>query len=69
MARTIPVPLDATSESATVLDTVRELQSHQLELAMHLAAYGQRLADLERAVGADLGLVAASEAGHEDEHR
>ncbi len=52
-----------------VLDTVRELQSHQLELAMHLAAYGQRLADLERAVGADLGLVAASEAGHEDEHR
>jgi len=51
-----------------VLDTLRELQSHELELAMHLAAYEQRLADLEHAVGADLGLVEASEAGHADQH-
>jgi outer membrane protein, heavy metal efflux system len=51
-----------------VIDTLRELQSHELELAMHLAAYEQRLADLEHAVGTDLGLVEASEAGHADQH-
>jgi outer membrane protein, heavy metal efflux system len=46
-----------------VLDSVRDLQMHQLDLAMHLASYEQRLAELERAVGADLGLLAAAESG------
>jgi outer membrane protein, heavy metal efflux system len=49
-----------------VLDTVRELRRHQLELAMALGGYGRALADLQRAVGADLGLVAASEGGVDD---
>ncbi len=48
---------------ASVLDTQRELQMHELDLAMHLASYSQHLADLERAVGGDLGLVRASESG------
>jgi hypothetical protein len=30
---------------------------------MHLASYSQHLADLERAVGGELGLVRASESG------
>jgi hypothetical protein len=30
---------------------------------MHLASYSQHLADLERAVGGDVGLVRASESG------
>jgi cobalt-zinc-cadmium efflux system outer membrane protein len=46
-----------------VLDTERDLQMHELDLAMHLASYSQHLADLERAVGGDIGLVRASESG------
>jgi len=56
------------SSFVNVLDTERELQMHQLDLASHLAAYGQRLADLERAVGADLGLGRAAESGAPEEH-
>jgi outer membrane protein TolC len=48
---------------ASVLDTQRELQMHELDLATHLASYSQHLADLERAVGGGLGLVRASESG------
>jgi len=51
-----------------VLDTVRELRRHQLELTMALAAYGRALADLQRAVGEDLGLLAAAEGGVDDAH-
>lgn len=51
-----------------VLDSVRDLRMHHLDRAMHLAQYEQRLADLERAAGADLGLVAASEGGHAHDH-
>jgi outer membrane protein TolC len=47
----------------TVLETERDLQMHELDLAMHLASYSQHLADLERAVGGDVGLVRASESG------
>lgn len=50
------------------LDAVRELQMHQLDLVTHLSAYEQRLVDLEHAVGADLGLLAAAEAGHAEDH-
>jgi hypothetical protein len=35
---------------------------------MHLAIYEQRLAELQRAVGADLGLEQSAEAGHEERH-
>jgi outer membrane protein TolC len=52
----------------SALDTVRELRRHQLELVMHLAAYAKALAELERAVGADLGLLAAAEGGADDAH-
>src|SRR6185312_6320041 len=48
---------------AVVLDAERDLQMHALDLAAHLAAYAQRLAELERAVGSDVGLVRASAAG------
>ena len=51
-----------------VLDSARELRMHELDLASHLAMYEQRLAELQRAVGADLGLEQSAEAGHED-HR
>lgn len=51
-----------------VLDSVRDLRMHHLDRAMHLAQYEQRLADLERAAGVDLGLVQASEGGHAHEH-
>jgi len=51
-----------------VLDTVRELRRHRLELTMALAAYGRALADLQRAVGEDLGLLAAAEGGPADAH-
>jgi outer membrane protein TolC len=50
------------------LDSARELRMHEMELAIHLAAYEQRLAELQRAVGSDLGLVQAAEAGHEEHH-
>lgn len=52
----------------TVLDSQRELQMHEMDLATHLAAYEQRVVELERAVGADLGLTAAAEAGHPESH-
>lgn len=52
----------------TVLDSERELLMHEMDLASHLAAYEQRVAELERAVGADLGLTAAAEAGHLESH-
>jgi outer membrane protein TolC len=51
-----------------VLDSARELRMHEMNLATHLAAYEQRLAELQRAVGADLGLAQAAEAGHEERH-
>ena len=51
-----------------VIDSARELRMHEMDLAMHLAGYEQRLADLQHAVGADLGLAQAAEAGHEDHH-
>ena len=51
-----------------VLDSVRDLRMHELDLAAHLGAYEQDLADLEHAVGADLGLAASAEAGHWEAH-
>src|SRR5438128_4403122 len=51
-----------------VLDSARELRMHEMNEAMHLAAYQQRLAELQRAVGSDLGLAQAAEAGHEERH-
>jgi outer membrane protein, heavy metal efflux system len=51
-----------------VIDSARELRMHELELATHLAMYEQRLAELQRAVGVDLGAEQAAEGGHE-EHR
>jgi cobalt-zinc-cadmium efflux system outer membrane protein len=52
----------------TVLDSERELQMHGVDQASHLATYEQRLVDLQRAVGADLGLVDAAERGAEETH-
>src|SRR5205085_1679466 len=51
-----------------VLDTARELRMHDLDLATHLAMYEQRLAELERAVNADLGLDESAEIGHDERH-
>jgi outer membrane protein TolC len=51
-----------------LLDTARELRMHEMNLAMHLAAYEQRLAELQRAVGSDVGLERAAEADHEERH-
>jgi outer membrane protein, heavy metal efflux system len=51
-----------------VLDTERDLQMHELDLAMHLAAYSQHLTDLERAVGGDIGLLRAAESGTRVSH-
>jgi len=51
-----------------VIDSARELRMHELELAMHLAMYEQRLAELQRAVGADLGLDESAETGHDERH-
>jgi outer membrane protein TolC len=51
-----------------VLDGERDLLMHELDLATHVAMYEQRLADLERAVGVDLGLVRASESGVRETH-
>ena len=51
-----------------VLDSARELRMHELDLATHFAMYEQRLAELQRAVGADLGLERSAEAGHEERH-
>jgi outer membrane protein, heavy metal efflux system len=46
-----------------VLDAERDLQMHELDLAMHVAAYAQHLTDLERAVGGEIGLLRAAESG------
>jgi len=46
-----------------VLDAERDLEMHELDLATHVAAYSQRLAALERAVGGDVGLVRAAASG------
>ncbi len=51
-----------------VLDSARELRMHELDLATHLAAYEQRLAELQRAVGAELGLDESAETGHDERH-
>jgi len=51
-----------------VIDSARELRMHELDLATHLAMYEQRLAELQRATGSDLGLTQSAEGGHE-EHR
>jgi len=51
-----------------VLEAARDLRMHEMNLAMHLASYEQRLAELQRAVGSDLGLERAAEAGHEEHH-
>jgi cobalt-zinc-cadmium efflux system outer membrane protein len=51
-----------------VLDGARELRMHELELAMHFATYEQRLAELQRAVGAELGLDESAEMGHDERH-
>ncbi|MFL5310624.1 MAG: TolC family protein [Myxococcales bacterium] len=51
-----------------VLDSARELRLHELELAMHFATYEQRLADLQRATGAELGLDESAEMGHDERH-
>jgi outer membrane protein TolC len=53
---------------AMVLDSARELRMHELELSTHLAMYEQRLAELQRAVGAELGLDESAETGHEKPH-
>ncbi|HXJ18946.1 MAG TPA: TolC family protein [Polyangia bacterium] len=54
---------------AMVLDAQRDLQMHELDLAMHLASYAQHLADLQRAVGGDVGLVRAAESGSRISHQ
>ncbi len=52
----------------SVLDSLRELRRHELELVMHLAAYAKALAQLQRAVGEDVGLLAAAEGGTDNAH-
>jgi outer membrane protein TolC len=56
------------TEFLMVLDSARELRMHELDLAMHFALYERRLAELQRAVGVDLGLEQSAEAGHEERH-
>jgi len=56
------------TDFTTVLDSARELRMHEMNLAMHSAGYEQRLAELQRAVGEDLGIEQAAEAGHEEHH-
>ncbi len=51
-----------------VLDSERDLLMHELDRATHMAMYEQRLAELQRAVGADIGLRRASETGHRERH-
>lgn len=51
-----------------VLDSVRDFRMHELDLAQHLALYEGRLAELQRAVGGNIGVERAAEAGHADEH-
>ncbi len=52
----------------SLLDSLRELRRHELELAMHLAAYAKALAELQRAVGEDVGLLLAAEGGTDNAH-
>jgi outer membrane protein TolC len=52
-----------------VLDSERDLLMHQLDLATHLAMYERHLADLQRAVGFDVGLANASESGIRERHQ
>ena len=52
----------------SILDSLRELRRHELELVMHLAAYAKALAQLQRAVGEDVGLLVASEGGTDNAH-
>jgi len=52
----------------SVLDSLRELRRHEVELVMHLAAYAKALAELQRAVGEDVGLLIAAEGGVDSEH-
>jgi len=52
----------------SVLDSLRELRRHELELVMHLAAYAQAVAQLQRAVGQDVGLLVAAEGGVDSAH-
>jgi cobalt-zinc-cadmium efflux system outer membrane protein len=56
------------ADFVTVLDSARELRMHDLDLAMHLAKYEQRLAELQRAVGTELGLDESAEIGHDERH-
>ncbi len=56
------------SDFTATLDSARELRMHEMNLAMNLAGYEQRLAELQRAIGGDLGLAQAAEAGHEERH-
>jgi len=56
------------TDFTAVLEAARDLRMHEMNLAMHLASYEQRLAELQRAVGSDLGLERAAEAGHEEQH-
>jgi outer membrane protein TolC len=56
------------TDFTTVLEATRDLRMHEMNLAMHLGSYEQRLAELQRAVGSDLGLERAAEAGHEEHH-
>lgn len=50
-----------------VVDSERDLQMHELDLAMHLAAYEKHLADLRRATNSDPRLRSASSPTDEDE--
>jgi outer membrane protein, heavy metal efflux system len=52
----------------SVLDSLRELRRHELELVMHLAAYAKALAELQRSVGENVGLLVAAEGGTDDAH-
>jgi len=52
----------------SVLDSLRELRRHELELVMHLAAYAQAVAELQRTVGEDVGLLIAAEGGVDSAH-
>jgi cobalt-zinc-cadmium efflux system outer membrane protein len=55
-------------EFLSVLDSLRELRRHEVELVMHLAAYAKALAELQRAVGENVGLLDAAEGGVDNAH-
>ena len=56
------------ADFAMVLESARELRMHELELAAHLTMYEQRLAELQRVVGMELGLDDSAETGHDKPH-